>query len=340
MSLTGGCQCGAVRYAIEGEPLGFARCHCTDCQRQSGSAFGLSLYCVAEEVSWQGDLATFESVAESGNRVQRRFCSKCGVRMYHDGGGDYISIKAGTLDPGHELEPRAEIWTDSALPWVPLIEGVPRYERQPPDQMELRTAWTAWRRGQTLAFYDENAADYAAYSDATEAHPRLARWIDTLPEGARVLDLGCGTGWAAAQIGRAGFDVRAMDGSRGLAEEALQRHGIEVEIVDFAELSEKAAFEAVWAFFSLQHAPRDRMPDHLRRIWEATTPGARLFLGLKEGTGSLRDENGRLYTFYGEAEIARRLEHGGFEIVKVDRGTGRGFDGQPSDNLYVEAVRG
>ena len=39
----GGCQCGAVRYRIHGEPLGLAVCHCTECQRQSGSAFGMSL---------------------------------------------------------------------------------------------------------------------------------------------------------------------------------------------------------------------------------------------------------------------------------------------------------
>jgi hypothetical protein len=39
----GGCQCGKVRYRLDGEPLALTMCHCTECQRQSGSAFGMSL---------------------------------------------------------------------------------------------------------------------------------------------------------------------------------------------------------------------------------------------------------------------------------------------------------
>jgi hypothetical protein len=42
-AIDGGCQCGIVRYRLEGEPLGVAVCHCIECQRQSGSAFGMSL---------------------------------------------------------------------------------------------------------------------------------------------------------------------------------------------------------------------------------------------------------------------------------------------------------
>jgi hypothetical protein len=131
-----------------------------------------------------------------------------------------------------------------------------------------------------------------------------------------------------------------MDGSRGLAAEAKARHGIEVEVVDFGDLAEKAAFDAVWAFFSLMHAPRDRMPDHLRRIWDATVPGGSLYMGLKHGEGAARDAQGRLYTYYTEAEIRRRLEHGGFDVTSVTTGEGTGFDGSPSANLYIEATRG
>ena len=342
MSLNGQCQCGGVRYEITGEPLGFARCHCTDCQRQSGSAFGLSLYVAPEDVIWTGDLATWGDVADSGRQVVRHFCPTCGTRMYHEAaeGTDYISIKAGTLEPGHDLIPRAELWTGSALPWVVMLEDVPRWPGQPENQDALRAAWTEWRRGRTLAFYDENAADYAAYAEPAEPHPRLAAWLDTMPAGAALLDLGCGTAWAAAQMARRGFAVRAMDGSRGLAQQAKARHGIDVEVVEFGTLAEKAAFDGVWAFFSLMHAPRDRMPDLLRRIWEATRPGARLYLGLKEGEGAQRDAQGRLYTFYSEEEIRRRLAHGGFEVEALTRGEGRSFDGDPMQNIYVEARRG
>lgn len=342
MSLTGGCQCGAIRYDISAEPLGYARCHCTDCQRQSGSAFGLSLYVAPDEVTWQGDMAEWHDVAASGRKVIRSFCPTCGTRLTHRAaqGTDYISIKAGTLDAGHDLVPSAELWTGSAQPWVPLLADVPTYAGQPDTHDELRRAWSDWRRGRTLAFYDDNAASYADYSQRDEPHPRLTAWLDGLPDGARVLDLGCGIGWATAQMLRRGFAARAMDGSRGLADEAKSRHGVDVEVINFGELTEKASFDAVWAFFSLLHASRDRMPDHLRRIYDAMTPGGQLYLGLKQGEGAVRDQQGRLYTYYTEAEIRRRLEHGGFTVISVEQGEGTNFDGTPTANLYVEATRG
>ncbi|WP_205793138.1 GFA family protein [Pontivivens nitratireducens] len=342
MSLTGGCQCGAIRYEIHGEPLGFARCHCTDCQRQSGSAFGLSLYVAPGDVVWTGEMSQWNDVAASGRKVIRDFCPTCGTRLMNRRaeGGDFLSLKAGTLDPGHDLMPRAELWTDSALPWVPLIADVPTYPGQPQDHEALRAAWSDWRRGKTLAFYDDNAARYADYSEREEPHPRLSAWLDTLTPGSRLLDLGCGVGWATAQMRQRGFAARAMDGSRGLAEQAKQRHGVEVELVSFGELVEKASFDAVWAFFSLMHAPRDRMPDHLRRIYDAMVPGGRLYLGLKEGEGAARDPQGRLYTYYTETELRRRLDHGGFEVTALTRGEGVSFDGTPTANLYVEATRG
>ena len=342
MSLTGGCQCGAVRYDILGEPLGFARCHCTDCQRQSGSAFGLSLYVTPTDVNWVGDISQWHDVAASGRKVIRDFCPTCGTRLMNRQAedADYVSIKAGTLDPGHDLMPRAELWTGSAQPWVQMLADVPTYEGQPETQDALRNAWADWRRGRTLAFYDENAARYAEYSEPGEPHPRLTAWLDGLAPGARILDLGCGIGWATAQMRRRGFAARAMDGSRGLAEEAKQRHGVDVEVVSFGELAEKASFDAVWAFFSLMHAPRDRMPDLLRRIYDATVPGAKLYMGLKEGDGAARDPQGRLYTYYTEAELRRRLDHGGFEVTSITQGDGVSFDGTPTANLYVEAIRG
>ncbi|RED11129.1 GFA family protein [Pontivivens insulae] len=339
MSLTGACQCGAVRYEVTGEPLGFARCHCTTCQAQSASAFGLSLYLKPSDLSIKGALSRFEERAASGNVAIRSFCPTCGTRLLHEGGSDYVSLKAGSLDPGHGLEPQAELWTGSKLPWMPLIDGVPRYEGQPPSQDELRAAWAAYRRNRTLEFYNNEASRYAEWSIPAEPHPRLAAFLDGLKPGVRVLDLGCGAGWAAAEMKRRGFAMRAMDGAEELAKEAKARHGINVEVKGFGELDEHATLDAVWAFFSLHHAPRDRMPAHLGRIWNAIVPGGTLYLGLIEGDGAARDDHGRLYTYYQIPEITRRLEHGGFTDIRIDRGEGKNFDGTPTSNLYVEATR-
>jgi hypothetical protein len=121
---TGGCQCGEVRYRIEGEPLELSVCHCRECQRQSGSAFGMSLAIPAGAFRLlAGSPKTFEVVCDSGRTKTCAFCPTCGTRIYHrtDAG---ISIKAGTLDDTSSLRPTAHYWTARKQPWVQIPHGI------------------------------------------------------------------------------------------------------------------------------------------------------------------------------------------------------------------------
>jgi hypothetical protein len=114
----GGCQCGEVRYRFEGEPIELTVCHCRDCQRQSGSAFGMSLFVPADAFKLlSGTLKYFEVVCDSGRKKSCAFCPSCGTRIYHRTGAD-ISIKAGTLDNTSSLRPTAHYWTGRKQPWV------------------------------------------------------------------------------------------------------------------------------------------------------------------------------------------------------------------------------
>jgi hypothetical protein len=81
--LLGGCQCGRIRYRLDGRILGLAVCHCKECQRQSGSAFGMSL-AVANDtfVLMAGELKTFSVVCDSGRIKHCTFCPDCGTRIY------------------------------------------------------------------------------------------------------------------------------------------------------------------------------------------------------------------------------------------------------------------
>ena len=131
----GGCQCGAVRYRINGEPIMLVVCHCTECQRQSGSAFGMSLSVrKADFELLRGTLSSFERSSDSGRKVGAAFCPACGVRIYHEPerlGGVAINVRAGTLDDPSGLTPSAHVWTSSKRPWVVIPEGVATFERQP-----------------------------------------------------------------------------------------------------------------------------------------------------------------------------------------------------------------
>jgi hypothetical protein len=126
--LEGGCQCGHVRYEIEGAPLGLAVCHCNGCQRQSGSAFGMSLAISGDQFSLlRGGLKSFEVDCDSGRRKTCSFCPECGVRIHHRDEDGHLSIKAGTLDDRTMLWPDAHYWTAEKQAWVEIPDGVPAF---------------------------------------------------------------------------------------------------------------------------------------------------------------------------------------------------------------------
>ncbi len=120
-TLEGGCQCGYVRYAIEGEPISLSVCHCNGCQRQSASAFGMSLAVPTSAFSLvHGELKSFVVDCDSGRKKICSFCPECGVRIHHDTRDDELSVKAGTLDDRSELRPSGHFWTAARQAWFDL----------------------------------------------------------------------------------------------------------------------------------------------------------------------------------------------------------------------------
>jgi len=123
----GGCLCGAVRYESAADPALVAVCHCTTCQKYTGSAFSLNLGMPAGSVTITGDsLATYEDRAgASGNPFFRTFCSLCGSPI--SGSGDAYSgltfMKAGTLDDPSWVKPGVHMWCSEKQPWVMIEEG-------------------------------------------------------------------------------------------------------------------------------------------------------------------------------------------------------------------------
>lgn len=130
----GGCQCGAVRYRLTAEPRFLAVCHCKECQRQSGSAFGMSLMIATAGFELlQGELEVFERTSESGRLIGCAFCPQCGVRIYHEPRyvEGILNIRAGTLDDTSGLQPQLHAWTKSKQPWLELPADAPSHPTQP-----------------------------------------------------------------------------------------------------------------------------------------------------------------------------------------------------------------
>ncbi len=193
---------------------------------------------------------------------------------------------------------------------------------------------------ETLAFYDAEAPVYADHLGDGGRAPYLMKFIAALPAGGRALDLGAGPGWAAARMAAAGLDVLAWDASAGLLAEAERRHGLRTRRARFDELDDEAAWDGIWASFSLLHAAKADMPRLLAACARALRPGGLLYLGLKAGVGERRDRLGRLYAYYEADELEVLLAGAGLAARDVrERPAEAGYDGTPTRALHAFARR-
>ncbi|MEO1734255.1 MAG: class I SAM-dependent methyltransferase, partial [Pseudomonadota bacterium] len=114
---------------------------------------------------------------------------------------------------------------------------------------------------ETIAVYDAKADDYAAMADDySRTDPILAAFIADCPPGGRVLDLGCGTGAAAATMASAGLTVDALDASEEMVRRAAALPGVTAHQATFDDVTGEGIYDGIWANFSLLHAPRADMP--------------------------------------------------------------------------------
>lgn len=131
MATTGGCLCGKIRYTLKADPALAVVCHCTHCQKASGSAFSTNLVMQRADIELSGDLAAYDDKADSGNILKRSFCPNCGSSIMSESSGrpGAAVLKAGTLDDPSGVKPGMEIWTRSAQPWVKLEGDMTRMEK-------------------------------------------------------------------------------------------------------------------------------------------------------------------------------------------------------------------
>jgi SAM-dependent methyltransferase len=150
--------------------------------------------------------------------------------------------------------------------------------------------------GRTLEFYEDHAAEWAAHLPHGYS-PGLDTFLDRLPRGAAILELGCGDGREAARMIERGFDVHPSDGTPAMARLASERLGREVPVMDFAELDAVKAYDAVWCQASLLHLAEDELAPILSRIHRALRHGGWHWASYKDGTGGDRDEGGRFFSY-------------------------------------------
>lgn len=121
---TGGCQCGAVRFRVEGEMRDSSVCYCRMCQKAS-AAFALALVNTrGAKLSWtRGEPSWFQS----SNTVRRGFCNACGTPLAYDA-PDGLALSVVAFDEPAALAPTVAWGTEAKLPWCDAVPDLPAHE--------------------------------------------------------------------------------------------------------------------------------------------------------------------------------------------------------------------
>ena len=189
----------------------------------------------------------------------------------------------------------------------------------------------------TLEFYAAVAPDYVS-RHVGGINRDLPGFLDRLAPGAQILELGCGSGRDAAFMQERGFAVEPTDGVAAMAALAEARLGQPVRIMRFEDLMATAAYDAVYASYSLLHVPRAALADVLARIWSALRPGGWHMATYKSGGTEGRDLLDRYFNYLSpqQAEAYYR-QAGEWELFEMTEGVGGGYDDRPSSWVNVTA---
>ena len=132
-AFTGRCLCGAVRFRFDGPPIATRACWCRDCQYLGAGNATVNAIFRVEGFTLEGELGEYESLADSGNTMRRRFCPRCGTPLFSASSArpELIVVRAGALDDRETARPTATIWTASAPGWGLIDPSLPDSAGQP-----------------------------------------------------------------------------------------------------------------------------------------------------------------------------------------------------------------
>jgi hypothetical protein len=117
-----------VEVTCTGEPVRISMCHCHDCQRRTGSVFGVQARWPVSQVTVSGEVSEYLRVGDSGGRLTFRFCPRCGSTMYysHDGMPETFGVPVGAFADASFPAPVFSVYDDRMHPWVRLPDGIER----------------------------------------------------------------------------------------------------------------------------------------------------------------------------------------------------------------------
>ena len=168
----------------------------------------------------------------------------------------------------------------------------------------------------TIDYYNKHAEEFIALTFDVDMESLYQPFLAELSEGARILDVGCGSGRDTLAFKNKGYQVDAIDYSAELVKKAKGLTGIEVRQQSFYELNESEKYDGIWACASLLHCDRDRLPEVMGRIFKALKPNGVLYMSFKYGNTD-REKDGRQFTDLDEQQAQALLDQlDGVELLQ------------------------
>ena len=159
----------------------------------------------------------------------------------------------------------------------------------------------------TIDYYNKHAEEFTASTFEVDMESLYQPFLAELPEGARILDVGCGSGRDTLAFKNKGYQVDAIDYSEELVKKATQLTGIPVRLQSFYEIDADQAYDGIWACASLLHCERTRLKEVIGKLVSALKPNGVLYMSFKYGDSD-REKDGRQFTDLNEeqAEALRK----------------------------------
>ena len=131
--MNGRCFCGRVQISASGAPVAVRMCWCRDCQYLATGNASVNAIFRTDTLQISGETQSYESAADSGNVMRRRFCPKCGTQLFSESSGrpGMMVVRVGALDNREIGPPAGVIWTASAPSWAHIDAGLPTATGQP-----------------------------------------------------------------------------------------------------------------------------------------------------------------------------------------------------------------
>lgn len=171
---------------------------------------------------------------------------------------------------------------------------------------------------QTIKYYDDNAIEFFMNTKDANMENLYKLFLKYIPEGGKILDLGCGSGRDTKYFLEKGYDVVAVDGSIEMVKLSSEYTGKKTLHMTFQEIDFEEEFDGIWACASLLHVRRDEISSILYKIYHALKPNGVLYSSFKYGDKEEYRDDGRFFNYYDEksfSELIKKL--GYFDILEI-----------------------